>query len=630
MARELVLDVVARKSSRDLQLLAAEFEALSKEVDDSGKHLQKFTTFSAFVDDQAAKTRVELAKLKDEFQRTGNLDVASKIAGTEKNLKSLEQLSKRFATSVETGITTGGKSGLTKLVDGLKSESSVFKKEFEGGLLKSLFTTPTGVAGVVGGATLLGNAIGGAVLTGIGLAGIGGGIAIALHDPAVQPALNKLKSDVGSGLKDAAHPFVSELRQGLDILDRGFLKSLPGIQDTFSALAPEVTTLAHGFSGFLGPVVTGLEHAAVAAKPLIDEFSNNFLPALGNNLGSLFETMAAHSKEAEGGLRALEDTINDTVIVTRDLIPVLAKLGDVLKYGTAGGLEDFEIKLIAGQKALDAYHYSGPKAVQVTDDLWAAFQKATSPAEKLAEDLQLLNIGVSTYISNGLSVQTANDNFQRGLNDLHTQLDASSRSLVGNSDAAITNRAAIVNLISEAEAAREAQIKMAGGSDASKEAIEKANAQYEIAIGKIEAVGTKAGLSKKQLDDLAGQYDINVVLAVDAISNSPLAQLTHAHDPGRYGSAGPPKRAGGGPVSAGMPYIVGDGGVPELFVPSVSGRILPRVPRASGGAGVAVTVNAGTGDVAAALAPVVAHMLRTGAITLTTNASGQVRVAGGL
>lgn len=37
--------------------------------------------------------------------------------------------------------------------------------------------------------------------------------------------------------------------------------------------------------------------------------------------------------------------------------------------------------------------------------------------------------------------------------------------------------------------------------------------------------------------------------------------------------------AGGGPVSAGTPYIVGDGGVPELFVPRESGYVHPSVSK---------------------------------------------------
>jgi hypothetical protein len=39
---------------------------------------------------------------------------------------------------------------------------------------------------------------------------------------------------------------------------------------------------------------------------------------------------------------------------------------------------------------------------------------------------------------------------------------------------------------------------------------------------------------------------------------------------------GTPHRAGGGPVIGGSPYIVGDGGRPELFIPEHSGHIEPR------------------------------------------------------
>ena len=43
----------------------------------------------------------------------------------------------------------------------------------------------------------------------------------------------------------------------------------------------------------------------------------------------------------------------------------------------------------------------------------------------------------------------------------------------------------------------------------------------------------------------------------------------------------PAARAMGGPVSAGQPYIVGEKR-PELFVPDVSGRIIPKVPGGGG------------------------------------------------
>lgn len=72
-------------------------------------------------------------------------------------------------------------------------------------------------------------------------------------------------------------------------------------------------------------------------------------------------------------------------------------------------------------------------------------------------------------------------------------------------------------------------------------------------------------------------------------------------------------RANGGPVEAGQPYIVGEKR-PELFVPNVPGRIVPRVPTANSGSGAGggggttvVTINApinAPGADAAALARV--------------------------
>ena len=71
-----------------------------------------------------------------------------------------------------------------------------------------------------------------------------------------------------------------------------------------------------------------------------------------------------------------------------------------------------------------------------------------------------------------------------------------------------------------------------------------------------------------------------------------------------YTSQVPAKaRAIGGPVSSGMPYVVGEKG-PELFVPSVSGSIIPNGSTSLSGPSVAgaggnsynITVQAGVGD----------------------------------
>jgi phage-related minor tail protein len=61
-------------------------------------------------------------------------------------------------------------------------------------------------------------------------------------------------------------------------------------------------------------------------------------------------------------------------------------------------------------------------------------------------------------------------------------------------------------------------------------------------------------------------------------------------------------RATGGPVSPGVPYLVGERG-PELFVPTAAGRVETGVPgRAGRDVRVAITINAPAGSAPAAMA----------------------------
>lgn len=59
----------------------------------------------------------------------------------------------------------------------------------------------------------------------------------------------------------------------------------------------------------------------------------------------------------------------------------------------------------------------------------------------------------------------------------------------------------------------------------------------------------------------------------------------------------PAPREAGGPVQAGRPYIVGEKR-PELFVPNVSGRIIPKVPGGTTSINFAPTINAAGADAA--------------------------------
>jgi TP901 family phage tail tape measure protein len=91
----------------------------------------------------------------------------------------------------------------------------------------------------------------------------------------------------------------------------------------------------------------------------------------------------------------------------------------------------------------------------------------------------------------------------------------------------------------------------------------------------------------------------------------------------RHVSEGIPGRRMGGPVAAGSPYIVGEGG-PELFVPTMTGRIIPNhdlgksmtgrsagVSMAAGGSVINLTVNAGMGTQGAEVGRQIVEAIRS-------------------
>jgi hypothetical protein len=148
----------------------------------------------------------------------------------------------------------------------------------------------------------------------------------------------------------------------------------------------------------------------------------------------------------------------------------------------------------------------------------------------------------------------------RGLTDEQkTALEKEAGAVAKSRLAQLQHNVAIAGSREELRKAKKALKEFMDSPASKKVTIETAQAQASIAAlsrGLREALGLTRDLNT------AGSGGVGVLLTAPTTSKR-----------GR-------RRAMGGPVSAGTPYIVGERR-PELFVPSVSGRIEPRVP--SGG-----------------------------------------------
>lgn len=520
MARELVLEVIARKNSKDLNALADDFEKLARKSDAAGKSLGKTATFSEHLDSQIAKTKQSIRELGAEFDRTGDKDVFAKLRSSQANLRSLEGIRKQLATAIDKGAEDGAKSVERHFSTQAKQIGSNFGELFEGGLAGTL-RSPAGIGAIAAAGAVLGNALFGTLLTGVGLGGIATGIIGQLHDPRVMAAAGALGKDVSAGFKDATSSFAEPLITGLYVFDHEWQKLQPGLKKTFTELSPLVVDLSKGAAGFADQFVPALERAAVASKPLVQDFAQ-YLPKLGREIGGFFDALAANRDQLITGLHEVEGAIDGVTKAATFLVPAVSHVGAAFSaaHYVLGPIEPLFHNIA---NALDLIHGKVPGTELLarslvdtsgaSDELAGSFgqmtiqqQQAAAESKKLADELVALEQKTRNQFSALLDLSQATGNWTHDLANLKGQLDLSGRGLNETTDAGHKNADALRQMAQEAERVREAAIAQAGGEQASAAAVDQANTKFRAQVAQLEATAIKLGLNKDAVHTLLDMY----------------------------------------------------------------------------------------------------------------------------
>jgi hypothetical protein len=173
--------------------------------------------------------------------------------------------------------------------------------------------------------------------------------------------------------------------------------------------------------------------------------------------------------------------------------------------------------------------------------------------------------------------------------------------------AAETGRAAFIKLAvqmgyskAQAQAMAQSLIKIPNVTREAKLKANKADLDAKLAAAKRQLADkdlTKERRAQLNADIKKLQAQVNAAQAkINSLQGKTVTILTRYTTAGSRssgsGSGGghiaPDERASGGPVTKGVPYIVGERR-PELFVPKENGTIIPRVPRSAQGAPVAAS-----------------------------------------
>ncbi len=572
--RELKINIIEGRQGNALTQAAQDLEKLSRGVDAGDDSMKRFTSDTEHLNTEIEKSRTRIKDLHTQIAQTGDTSLFGDVRKEEARLKGFTKSLEALAPDLERAGGTAGNSFLSGMGDSFKN------LPFGGVLIAGL------VGIVLAALPAVGAAVAGAVTGVVGLGGIAGGIFAASKDQNVRDAASKFGKSISAVFFGSGSSFVEPVIESLDILSKDFASMDLG--KSFAIIAPYVTDIAHGIGGLAKEFMPGFNRALAAAGPILAVFAED-LPVIGKELGDMFATMA-ESKGAAQGMRLTLATIGGLLTATGVIIGWLSDRFEEMTAAIAKtariGQEIFGLVGLGGVfKAIgdrvDFLRQASQLSVGSFGDLGKSINNFVDPtkqaeraAEALSSALKTMNDEIDQWINKSLSVDNANLAVAQGWLDLQKNLVKGKQNWTDNTQAGVDNLKMINSQIDAIGRQRDATV--AANAD-NKAAIDAANKKYQEQVDRLLAMAKAAGASKAELQALAGKYDVDVYFhshsegfAAGAIGAEIKYTISH--------------RAGGGPVMAGSPYVVGERG-PELFVPSANGRIEPNVPAGAMGGG---------------------------------------------
>lgn len=545
------LAIYARDAAHALDNLKDQAEELKADLAAAPKDASKsFKSFGDFVAKDIQQQRSLIKGLRDDLAKTGNVSLFKPLKDAEGDLKVLESIGKDIGVAVEDGIQKGSQDGIKFLGDAFGSLPPQAQAAIGAGL----------IAGVALALPTITSLVGAAFIGGAGLGGIGLGIISQIKSPAVVAAIAELKTEATSGLQQAGAEFTPAIVAGAKEAEGVFNQILPEIKENLDKLALPALHLFEGVLGFVRELGPGIDAITSAAAPFVDVLAGE-LPTFGRALSQMLRDISAG---APGAILAFHDLFlvaDATVIglgkfieVGEKTFEVLSIISDVFtgKFGQIGS----QIEGLTSQQ-----NAAGDSSSALSDELKKLgidLGNMGGSAKDAASAIDDLNKKYDDLIGKNLSADQAAIQQKQSMDDLAASLKQNGNAWDINTDAGRKNQQALLNAIQAAEQKRQADV--ANGKDAI-QAAQDYNQEVDALLG----VAGRAGDAKSNLDKLKGKYEIDVqeYYTTHFINEgTPPSQFFHG-------------LAGGGPVNAGQPYIVGENG-PELFMSDTSGTIIPN------------------------------------------------------
>jgi hypothetical protein len=359
----------------------------------------------------------------------------------------------------------------------------------------------------------------GAALNGAVLAGLGGGVlALGIKQAAADAQVASAFAPVGEAMKKTlsagTESFKPKLVELAGIFQKSWQSVGPQVFNMFNELQHAIVPLGTGFARMFENMAPGLRQFLAASVPILKDFGRQ-LSMLGTNLGRAFQELARDPKTIEGamrGLRMVMMLVSGTAVVLAQALGALSRwfvdvsnraevLFRALSHlpivgGFFGDLADRMAQVNDGSSQMgrsltgSAFNLGGYSA---------AAQQATNATMQLSQQMSSM-FGVT------MGVDQATMQWHQSVLSLTAALKENGTTTDQNTEKGLANAQAIAAAVTAAFQMRDASIAMAGGENASEEAINSANGALKAQLDQLAATMRQAGMTEDQIQALLGRY----------------------------------------------------------------------------------------------------------------------------
>lgn len=367
------------------------------------------------------------------------------------------------------------------------------------------------IAGIIALAPVIGAALQGALLAGIGAAGLGVAIFAAFKDADIKGAWQDMFKEIGDDAKTFAKQLGPALIDSANQFRRAWRGAADFVRNLFGDLGTTIGPLTRGLIGMLREAGPGLKQAFAAAVPVLNELAS-MLPILGRAMSNFFSSISESKSGALKGIRVIVLALAGSLIMLGNTIEFLAKWFDFWTSAAEkvySALGKIPVLGRPFKEFADILHgINEPtgdldKSLRVLGGTTLAAAQASREA---ARAMQELHAQITSMISAALGADQANLALAAAMRAVTESVRENGHALDINTAAGHANVSAILAAVAAAEQKRQADIELAGGEKAAASAVQAANATFNAQIGQLAALMRQLGFTQAQIDALLGKY----------------------------------------------------------------------------------------------------------------------------